>query len=117
MFGREEIYGFYLISRVCFVGFETGKIGVGWKDNVYTLCYSEVVSPGCDDASLVSYSANRFVGSLPATAAGFSLRDYLAEAGLCFCASGYSLLVRDFDAAAVGLESEKKRAAKGEEEV
>ena len=67
--------------------------GFGLEDNVYTVCDSEVVSPGCYNATLVGYSINWFVGTFPASAAGFSLRDYFASFGLCFCVVGYTLLV------------------------
>lgn len=78
---------------------------------MYTLCDSEVVSPGCYDASLVSHPTNRTMGSLSAITAGISLRDYVTKAGLCFCAFGYTLLVRDFDASAVSLAGQEERQA------
>lgn len=42
---------------------------MGFGDNVYTVRDSEVVSPGCYNASLVSYSADWTVGALSAFAA------------------------------------------------
>lgn len=51
-------------------GFLTWSLGgVGFGDNVYTVRDSEVVSPGCYDASLVSYSAHWTVGVISAFAA------------------------------------------------
>lgn len=60
---------------------------------MYTLCDSEVVSPGRYDATLVSYSDDRTLGSLAAITAGISVRDYVPKAGLCVRAFGYALLV------------------------
>ena len=42
------------------------------EDNVYTVCDSEVVSPGCYNAALVGYSVNWSLGAFSASAAGFS---------------------------------------------
>lgn len=41
-------------------------------DNVYTVCDSEVVTPGCDYAALVGDSTDRAMGSFSAVAARFS---------------------------------------------
>lgn len=62
-------------------------------DNVYTVCDSEVVAPGCDYAALVGDSTDRSMGSFSAVAARFSFRDYIAKTGLRFRAVGHPLLV------------------------
>lgn len=53
------------------IGYGEDRCGV--EDNVYTLCDSEVVSPGCYNASLVSNSTYRTVGSFSAVATGVSI--------------------------------------------
>lgn len=65
----------------------------GLEDNVYTLCYPEVVSPGRYDATLVGHSSHRTLASLSAPTTCISFRDYIAQTGMRVCAFGYSLLV------------------------
>lgn len=83
--------------------FYHGEDRRGLADNVYTLCHSEVVSPGRDYAALVGFTAHRSMGSFSDVATSFPVRDYVTEAGLCFCVVGYPLLVRDLDAQVVCL--------------
>ena len=89
---RVSSEALFLLGEIKKVYLGLGR-GLGLEDNVYTVCYSEVVSPGCHDATLVGYSVNWFVGTFSASAACFSLRDYFASSGLCFCVVGYSFLV------------------------
>ena len=64
---RSRIFRGFGVSYV--VGFFTWSLGgVGFGDNVYTLRDSEVVSTGCYNASLVSYSADWTLGALSASA-------------------------------------------------
>lgn len=73
----------------------------GLEDNVYTLCDSEVVSTDCHHASVVCDSNDWPVGPIPGLAAGFPVRNHLAQVGLCFRALDYPLLVRSSYAAVV----------------
>lgn len=62
-----------MIPRVLIVRIRDGEDRRMLEDNVYTLCNSEVVSPGRYNASLVSYSINRTMGSLSASTTSFSI--------------------------------------------
>ena len=75
---------------------------------MYIVRYSKVVSSGCNHAALVCYTFDWTVGSLSASSTCFSFRDYFPEACLCVCATGYSLLVRGFDASAFHVACEEK---------
>lgn len=75
---------------------------------MYTLRDSEVVSTGCHHASMVGNSANRPVGLVAAFATGIPIRNHVAQAGVLLRVVGYPFLVRDIDAAAVGLAGAKE---------
>lgn len=75
---------------------------------MYIVCDSKVVSPGCNDATLVGLTFDWTMGSVSASSTSFSFRNHFSEASLCICAFGYFVLVRGFDASALYLAGAEK---------
>lgn len=84
---------------------------------MHTVCDSEVVSPGRNDASMACDSPNRTLGALSAPPSRVPLRDHVAQARLRPRTPRNLVLVRGSHAAIVGVAVAAEREVEGEEEV